>query len=243
MSPSTNGPGGARPGTRPAQGQSHLTGHRRLPAAVYRRRRIALVALTLLVVVLFIVGISLLVGGLKKGKASAQDDPAQQAAAAQETEASTPTPTAPVPVGDEASGMCDEGAVQMSAKTDKKSYKPDGMVKMVLTVKNASGESCNIAVGVKQQDFQIKQGDKTVWSSRFCQTGTVDDQTATFAAGASKDAKLEWHMESVDDKCNRVADEVPAGDYQLVVKLGDKSTAPAGFKVEASKSTEKAKES
>lgn len=181
---------------------------------------------TVLVVALFVVGISLLVSGLKH-----QGDATANSAAPAPADSETGTPQAPGPKGDQAKGMCDKSKVAVGASTDQKTYEPGDKVKLTLNVMNRSSQSCNISAGPKQQEFVIKQGDKTLWSSKYCQSGSAKDATVQFAANSSKPSNLTWDMVPADKNCKPTADALKAGTYQLVTKLGDISSSPAEFRV------------
>jgi len=224
MSPSTppRRPSGARP-----NGQRSLATRRRLPAEVYRRRRLTVLSLAVVVVVLFIVGIVLLAQALTGGGA---DRTAQPGDAGQPADDPT-SQAAPGPEGDEASGNCPHGAVSVMAKTNKDSYKPGETAKLQLTVKNGNSKDCSIEVGSEAQNYVVQKDGKTVWASKFCADGGPSD-VKTFAAGAEKKATVSWDMVPADNTCKKTADQLEPGDYQLITQLGDVKSEPVTFKVE-----------
>ena len=210
----------------------------RLPASVYRRRRITVLGLSVVVLALFTVGIVLLAQGLTKNTAG-PGEPQVQAGSGNEqggagesdgTDGAGGESAEPGP--DEASGKCPTEAVEISAKTDKPSYKPNSVIKLELGVTNKHNASCAIDVGPQKQTFTVKKDKDTVWSSAFCVSGKQKDQTQVFVAGANKKSVLPWDMIPTDDKCNRTKDTLDPGEYTLVTKLGDIESQPAKFVVE-----------
>lgn len=228
----------------------------RLPASVYRRRRITVLGLAVVVLALFTVGIVLLAQGLTKNTAGPEEPQVQTQSGdeqgngrqqgesgdfggsgeAGESGGSGESAEQPAGLGpDETSGKCPTEAVEVSAKTDKPSYKPNSVIKLELGVTNKHKASCAIDVGPQQQTFTVKKDKATVWSSAFCVSGKQKEQTQVFVSGAKKKSVLPWDMIPTDDKCNRTKDTLDPGEYTLVTKLGDIESQPAKFVVEKSK--------
>ena len=216
----------------------------RLPASVYRRRRITVLGLSVVVLALFTVGIVLLAQGLTKntagpgepqvqaGSGGEQGQDGSQGGAGESDGYDGAGGESAEPGPDEASGKCPTEAVEISAKTDKPSYKPNSVIKLELGVTNKHNASCAIDVGPQKQTFTVKKDKDTVWSSAFCVSGKQKDQTQVFVAGANKKSVLPWDMIPTDDKCNRTKDTLDPGEYTLVTKLGDVESQPAKFVVE-----------
>ena len=210
----------------------------RLPASVYRRRRITVLGLSVVVLALFTVGIVLLAQGLTKNTAGPGEPQVQagsgneQGGAGESDGSDGAGGESAEPGPDEASGKCPTEAVEISAKTDKPSYKPNSVIKLELGVTNKHNASCAIDVGPQKQTFTVKKDKDTVWSSAFCVSGKQKDQTQVFVAGANKKSVLPWDMIPTDDKCNRTKDTLDPGEYTLVTKLGDIESQPAKFVVE-----------
>ena len=207
----------------------------KLPAHVYRRRRITLGVLSLVVIGLIVLGVVGITKALTGGGEQPVAEPAPTSA--------SPTPQAPVPDEKAASGACPEKAVAVSAKVDKKSYDENAKPKFEMTVANNHTATCLIEVGTKQQEFVVKQGSDVVWSSKYC--AADDDENAEapteFAPQSQKTAQFEWNRVRVDDNCNRMDKGFAPGKYALVVKLGEKESEPAPFTLEKDEAT-KAKE-
>lgn len=207
-----------------------------------------MLGLAVVVLALFTVGIVLLAQGLTKNTAGPGEPQVQAGSGGEQGEGgsqdgsgesgeSGEQPAEPGP--DEASGKCPAEAVEISAKTDKSSYKPNSVIKLELGVTNTHKASCAIDVGPQKQTFTVKKDKDTVWSSAFCVSGKQKDQTQVFVSGANKKSVLPWDMIPTDDKCNRTKDTLDPGEYTLVTKLGDIESKPAKFVVEKPKDKKK----
>ncbi|MCT1447273.1 MULTISPECIES: hypothetical protein [Brevibacterium] len=223
------------PSDRGSQPQQPRQSSGKLPAHVYRRRRITLGVLSLVVIGLLVLGIVGITKVLTGGGGEQTAEPAPTTV--------SPTPQAPVPDEKAASGACPEKAVAVSAKVDKKSYDENAKPKFEMTVANNHTATCLIEVGTKQQEFVVMQDSDVVWSSKYC--AADDDENAEapteFAPQSQKTAQFEWNRVRVDKNCNKTDKGFAPGKYALVVKLGDKESAPAQFELEKDEAT-KAKE-
>ncbi|MDN6156557.1 MAG: hypothetical protein L0J13_01180 [Brevibacterium sp.] len=206
----------------------------KLPAHVYRRRRYMLLVAGLVVIALLVLGVVGIVSGLGRG---GEEEPA-----AENTPSASPT-KAPVPDEKAASGKCPEDKVGLKASVDKKSFDEDAKPKFELEIKNNHTATCLIEVGTKKQEFLVKKNGDVVWSSKFC--AADDDENAEvsteFAPESKKTSQFEWNRVQVDKNCNRTNRAFGPGEYELIVKLGDKKSKPAKFKLEKDAAT-KAKE-
>lgn len=227
MTPSNRG---SQPNKRPGQSS------RRLPAHVYRRRRLTLAALSLVVIAMLVLGV---VGIVKAVEARSE----AEATAAKASATQTPTPTAPVPDAESASGKCPTDKVGVSGRVDKKSFKEDDKPKFELVISNQNDATCLIEVGTKHQEFIVEQDGDVVWSSKYC--AADDDENAEvateFAPESEKVAQFEWNRVRVDKNCNKTDKAFEPGKYELIVKLEDKESKSVAFELEKDEAT-KAKE-
>ncbi|MYM20765.1 hypothetical protein GSY69_12540 [Brevibacterium sp. 5221] len=225
MSPSTYD---RRPAAPHSGGQRGLSAHRRLPAEVYRRRRLTVLGLAVVVIVLFIIGIVLLAQALSGGRAQ----PAAQSGGGDEpAPAAATTQSAAGPTDAEASGSCPADSISVTAKTDKKAYQAGDSAKLQLTVKNGNDKDCSIEVGSAAQNYIVQRDGKTVWASQYCAAGGAKD-VKNFAAGSEKKATVAWDMVPADDTCKKTADALEPGTYQLITQLGKVKSQAADFTVE-----------
>lgn len=194
---------------------------------MYRRRRLTVGILALIVAAVLTVGIVLAVQavqGIREGLSS----PAPVA--------ETPDPTAPGPEGDAASGACPSDSTSVAASTDEDEYEPDEEPVLTIDVLNGHSADCVIDVGEAQQEFVIERDGDTVWSSRYCGPDYDDEEQSgegknplVFPAESSKKASLTWPRIPVDDSCRQTDEAFPAGEYDLIVKLGEKESEPVRF--------------
>lgn len=208
---------------------------RRPSKAVYRRRRLALLILCVLVIGLLIWGVSSLVGagGDEQGGASASVSPsaaASESASAEtgESPAATPTPT-PTPTGP---AECAAPELVVSAVLDATSYAPDVQPQLSLSIANTGAEPCVMNVGTAVQVYTISSGADVIWVSSHCQTDPADE-IVTIGAGQSITAPpISWVRErsSLDTCGTDRADAVAGGAYyQLVVSVNGIASQPATF--------------
>ena len=231
MTPSNRGSQPNRAAGQPRQSSG------KLPAHVYRRRRITLGVLSLVVVgllVLGIVGIVKAIGGGSDGS---------DKVAAEETTPAETTTAAPVPDEKAASGKCPEDKVSLKAKVDPKSVKDGKEPEFGMVIENRHTATCLIEVGTEKQEFIVEKGGDVVWSSEYCAAAKDENAEASteFAPESEKTAKLKWNRIKVDKNCNRTDDDFAPGDYELIVKLDDKKSEPTKFTLEKDAAT-KAKE-
>ncbi|WGH90046.1 hypothetical protein QDX23_07845 [Auritidibacter ignavus] len=196
------------------------------PPQVYRRRRIVVGTIVLLIL-LGLVALGVWIGNLLFGG----DDEPQQGA--------SPPPSASASASASASGdtrECRSGDVAVEAVTDQDSYAADEDPVFELRVTNTSDSACQTNVGSSQQDYVVSEvaDDETspVFATSYCQV-EPDDQVETLQAGQAVSSTFTWERIAADSECSEVEDDVPDGKYQLVVSLGETSSSPATFTVTA----------
>ena len=231
MTPSNRGSQPNRAAGQPRQSSG------KLPAHVYRRRRITLGVLSLVVVGLLVLGIT----GIVKAIGSGSDG--SDKVAAEETTPAETTTAAPVPDKKAASGKCPEDKVSLKAKVDPKSVKDGKEPEFGMVIENGHTATCLIEVGTEKQEFIVEKDGDVVWSSEYCAASKDENAEASteFAPESEKTAKLKWNRIKVDPNCNREDSDFAPGDYELIVKLDDKKSEPTKFTLEKS-AAEKAKE-
>ena len=180
--------------------------------------------LAVVVIGLLILGIVLMVKAIQ----GIRDDLSAPA-----PEPTTAEPTAPGPADGEGSGTCPTDSVRVAASTDEDEYDVDEEPQLTIEVTNGHDADCLIDVGEAQQEFVIERDGDTVWSSRYCAATGEGDEAASnplvFPAQSSKKASLTWPRVPVDDDCRQTDEAFPAGDYALIVKLGEAESEPATF--------------
>lgn len=188
---------------------------------MYRRRRITVFVLALIVVALLVLGVTLMVKAIGKVREQASQ-PAPVEAVAE--------PTAPGPEGDAASGNCPAGEVGVKAAVNAEEFPKGEKPQFTIEVTNGHDADCLIDVGTSQQEFVVRHDGDTVWSSEYCRSEDDDAESRiVFTAGESKKTTFTWNRIPVDDSCRQVGDDFSAGDYEVVVKLGDQESEPVPF--------------
>ncbi|PPG42748.1 hypothetical protein [Pseudoclavibacter sp. RFBA6] len=214
-----------------------MSSTRRPSKAVYRRRRLALLIVCVLVIGLLIWGISSLLGarGDEQGGGPASVSPSASASVSAsaetgETPAATPTATpTPTPTGP---AECAAPELVVSAMLDATSYAADVQPQLSLSIANTGAEPCVMNVGTAVQVYTISSGADVIWVSSHCQTDPADE-IVTIGAGQSIAAPpISWVRErsSLDTCGTDRADAVAGGAYyQLVVSVNGIASQPATF--------------
>lgn len=220
---------------------------------MYRRRRLAVVLLALL-----IVGGIVAVVAWQPWRASA--DAARQptsaapasstpATSAAPTPSGSPTPAATpsprvtssadgdtgAPADDEPTPeACTTGDVTVTAVVDKSSYGTGELPQLSIRLVNDTELPCLINVGTAAQTFEITSGSDTWWRSTDCQT-EPSDQVVQLDAGqtVTSAAPLVWdRTRSSVDTCDDDRQKALPGWYNLSVSIGGiGSVEPASFTI------------
>jgi cytoskeletal protein RodZ len=220
---------------------------KRLPASVYRRRR--------LVVLLALVGIAaavwLLIAQPWRGAAveNPRPTPASSQAAASElpvpaeaTSSRTPTPeetadaapettptATPEPEETPTAEPCVARDIAVEAVTDQDTYAAGQNPQLSIRLTNNGPSDCTLNVGTSAQAFTIVSGSDVWWRSTDCQT-EPSDMVVLLAAGqsVSSAAPLTWdRTRSSVGTCGEAARQnAPGGgaSYHLSVEIGGLSS-------------------
>ncbi|MEI2270033.1 hypothetical protein OHB93_11990 [Microbacterium sp. No. 7] len=238
---------------------SSQTPRRRPSPAVYRRRRLAV----LLLAVLIVGGIVALVvgqpwramtdaasrpsgaGAASAGPTASSDAPLPPATGVTPAPSGTPSPRVTSSAdgdtgapGDDDGGSasdvpaCTTGDVTVTATTDKTSYGTGELPKLSITLVNDTDQPCLINVGTAAQTFEITSGTDTWWRSTDCQT-EPSDQIVQLDAGKTvkSSAPIVWdRTRSAVDTCDGDRQKALPGWYNLAVTIGGIGSAePASF--------------
>ncbi|MER7796606.1 hypothetical protein [Microbacterium sp. NPDC096154] len=203
---------------------------RRHSPAVYRRRRIAVLLLALLVTA----GIVwLVIAQPWRGLAEmlAQPEPAQTAAAPVVTPvpsspAPTPTPS-PTPSSTEppTPQPCDPEVIDLEPVVYGEIFETKP-VQLGMRLTNTGPVPCTMDVGTSKQEFVITSGSDRWWRSTDCQS-EPSDMVVTLAAGQTVESAepLVWDRtrSDVGTCASENRPRAPGGDasYRLTVRIGD----------------------
>lgn len=212
----------------------------RLPASVYRRRR-----LFVLLGVLAIIGIIALViwkPGSSSGRSTdvtavtstpSPSAPAPGAADSGTDAAATPTPT-PAETGVNDDGTCKPSAVKVEALTDASTYAAGVNPQLSLSVTNTGTQPCRLNVGTSQQVFTITSGSDQYWTSTDCQKDPADAEVDLEPGKTvTSSTPISWdRTRSSAESCDGDRDQAPAGgaSYHLKTSVaGVESTTSKQF--------------
>lgn len=187
----------------------------RLPASVYRRRRIV-VGLALLAVIVVIVLLVVRPGG-------ADDTDAREG-----TRSPAPSQTETTPADVDESVACAPASVVVTPVTDKDSYQAGETPMISMTIKNAGAVACTVDLDATQQYYAIVSGTDPIWNSRDCQTDEARPFPQVLEPGVELPLPaIGWdRTRSAPDTCDADRAPVIAGGatYRLTAALGDASS-------------------
>jgi len=216
------------------QGNSGATA-RKPVNPIYRRRRLFVGAILLLVLALAVGGLVALSNAFNGGTpASTAGDPPQQEkpgtsqpagdASASATASATPTPSPTT--------GCDEKLLTVSAATDKPAYGPGENPLLTLKVTNGNQVPCEVNIGTSQMEYLVTSGSDRIFSSKDCQAES-SDLVKIIAPGKSETANFPWDRNRSAEGCKVVEAQPGAGGayYVFTARLGNKTSPKAVFQL------------
>lgn len=226
--PGTNG---SKPKV-PAGGKSARNTGRAPLSPVYRRRRLFVGVVVLLVMAVAFGGFAAVSGGMKSGgqgaggPVDATRTPAP-AGATPATSAATAATPAPTPTGG-----CDQNLVTVTAATDKPAYAAGEIPLLTLRVTNGNKVPCEVNMGTSQMEYLITSGSDRIFSSRDCQSES-SDLVKTIAPGQSETANFQWQRNRTVQGCDPVEAKPGAGGayYVFTARLANKNSPKAVFQL------------
>lgn len=196
--------------------------------AVYRRRRLFVGLVLLLVLSVSLGGFAAVSGAMSGGaeQASSTDRNGSDGQAAQATPSASATPSIP------ATPTCDQSLVTVSASTDKASYAAGENPLLTLKVTNGGKVACEVNLGTSQMEYTVTSGSDRIFSSVDCQSDS-GDLVKTLAPGQSETANFPWQRNRTVPGCGAVSAKPGAGGayYLFVARLGTKSSSKAVFQL------------
>lgn len=217
---------------------------RRHSPAVYRRRR-----LVLALIVLLVVGLVVWLIAAQPWRGEASERPARKvtasatAAALPAPAASTPNPAVPspaettpppaaettpppepAPLATPAAAACTPREVTVEAVTDQSTYPSGQLPELSIRLTNHGAADCTLNVGTTSQVLTVTSGSDTWWRSTDCQT-EPSDMIVLIAAGQTVTSAqpVEWdRTRSSASTCGGDRQQAPGGgaSYHLKVSLG-----------------------
>jgi hypothetical protein len=204
----------------------------RQSAAVYRRRRLLVVTVGVLLIALIAGGAWLAIAQPWAASAPPVATGTTPPAAADTV---TPTPQAPTtaptdspsPDPSETPGIvaCEQGDVEVTAVTDAETYAAGKLPQLSIRLTSTSPVDCTLNVGSSTQKYTVTSGGDTWWRSTDCQTDP-SDMIVTLKAGASVSSAtpVVWDRtrSSVDTCGEKHRARAPGGgaSYHVSVSIG-----------------------
>jgi hypothetical protein len=211
--------GGGKSGRKPA---------RRPVSPVYRRRRLFVGAVLLLVLAVALGGFVAVSTAINAGGKTASDA-GGTASQTQPTDGGATTAPAATP---KAADGCEENLVTVTAATDKAAYAPGEDPLLTLKVTNGNKVPCQVNIGTSQMEFLITSGSDRIFSSQDCQAESVD-LVKTIAPGQSETANFPWQRNRTVQGCTPIQATPGAGGayYVFTARLANKTSPKAVFQL------------
>jgi hypothetical protein len=217
-----------------------------LPAAVYWRRRLLVLGVLLLVILGIVYACTTGAGAGNQADpgptVTGTPDPTGSADATA-TPAPTPSPTAsPTPTAftlpvTDATGPCTDAEIELVAGASPSNPTVGVGADFSLRIKNISNRTCVRDIGGAMQELQLLQGDLIVWSSDDC-GANQDHFDETFTPGHERTFTRRWdgyvtRSGAGETLCGSGV-KPNAGNYELVARLGNQTSAPLAVDVNSS---------
>lgn len=217
------------------------TKDRHVPRAsprVYRRRRIVVLVLALLLTGALVwagIAIAGLIGQQDpEATGSSPSAPTstgpEESPEPSESASDAPAPSESPEAPPSSAPTCDESQVVVSASTDAEAYAADQNPVLTLTVTNNGEVTCPVNVGTSQMEFLVTSGEDRIFSSLDCQEG-ADDLSRDIPPGGSEQANFTWERTRSVPGCEAVAAEPAPGFYVLTAELGERTSEEAAFEL------------
>lgn len=197
--------------------------------AVYRRRRIVVFGLLIVLTLALVAGVWLAIAQPWSDAGARPSPPPSQAPSRDATEpAATPSGSpSPEPTTQEnASAVpCQAGDVAVEAVTDADTYPAGVLPQLSISLENSGATDCTIDVGSSTQVFTVSSGSDTWWRSTDCQE-SPSSMVVTLAAGqtVTSATPVQWDRTRSDvstcDQENRPRAPGGGASYHVSVSIG-----------------------
>ncbi|HEV7826083.1 MAG TPA: hypothetical protein VGP02_14365 [Mycobacteriales bacterium] len=196
-----------------------------LPPAVYWRRRAALAAALLAV----LLGFTTCTAG---GSDASSDQPAPTRAARSASPAPvTPPPARPTAIAQaKPGGTCTGQQLSLTAAPTRTAYRSGTMPKLRLVIQNVGSVACQRDLGADEQELRVMAGTRRVWSSDDCQP-LQGRSVRTLAPGEKRTYTLTWSGKDSVPGCAEARTRVQPGRYEVVARLGSLQSERTPFTI------------
>lgn len=195
----------------------------KVSARVYRRRRITVAVLALVLIGLLAWGISAVVGMFSAEQPQAPQTQGQNVQA-------SPSPSSSEQADEASQNLCKSGEIEVVASLDKRNYAPEENPVLTLSIENTSKRDCEINVGTSQQEFLISSGSDRIFSTVDCLANS-EDVLLKFAAGQKESAKFNWDRKRSAPGCKAINAQPLPGTYKFTAALGEVTSEPVTFEL------------
>ncbi|WP_028245900.1 hypothetical protein [Pseudoclavibacter soli] len=212
------------------------TPRRRHSPAIYRRRRIALLIL-LVLIALVIWGITSCV---TRGddSASTNTNATESAAVPTATAAASPSASADASDSDDATSddspdadvaTCAAGDLSVSVKTSASTYSFSQQPQFVYQVTNISSVACSANVGTTQQQLVVGSGQAEIWKLTPCIANPAD-AVEVLQPDEPVSGTVTWDLSFNDGTaCTKTRQASTAGTYWVQASIGSVSSSQYAF--------------
>lgn len=125
------------------------------------------------------------------------------------------------------SGACTDAEMKVTPVPSLTSAQRGVTITIRLKIKNIGNRTCSRDVGADLQEIFVKQGAQKIWSSDTCGTAKGSD-LEPFTPGFEREYQVAWNGKDATKCADGVANGPvpPAGDYQILGRLGTKLSEP-----------------
>ncbi|GGS16558.1 hypothetical protein [Actinokineospora fastidiosa] len=205
------------------------------PRGVYVRRRVGALVAAVVAMVALIWLIDALIGddepvvGVAASASPAQAPPSSGPSTAVRTSATASASASPSPrsrtpeqVPADPSAPCPDTSVRLRAETGERSYQVGRRPLLRLVVVNAGPVPCTYDLGRSRRELVVtsRDGKTRLWSSNDCYFGADAPEPTVLEPGMRNGFEVRWAGRTSAPGCPVRRDDVPAGDYRVVPRLG-----------------------
>ena len=103
-----------------------------------------------------------------------------------------------------------------------------------LQIQNTSARTCTRDVGSEAEELMIKRGSTKIWSSDDCSSGgPKPHDVRTFHPGDAVSATIQWSSYDITtNSCKASSTPAPPGSYDLIGRVGTKTSSPKAFEIQ-----------
>ena len=101
-----------------------------------------------------------------------------------------------------------------------------------MTITHDGDELCDASLGTDEQNFMVEDAEgQYVFSTRACQV-EPQSQVVEMEPGQSESVDFQWERVGTDEDCQTIAEDISAGEYRLIVGMGEQTADPVTFELE-----------